>query len=635
MILRWRLRTKLLIVSAFIFFMAALPLTILDYFQKVKLIDEHYDNIQELVVKNLSFDARESLQTGLFELFEDKCKFFIEERNISAVELRDADGITISLTPKGKVPSGVTDSLAIFSGSKNGVFSIENKMTGFDDQNGEQIGTLILYQYRGKYDEAVILLYQDTLLIFGLSLLVCFLGLFVVNYFIYSPLHKIFNGLYEIKKRNYSHKIELSKDDELGELARLINSTSQEIEKYNEEQESIIKLKNNVLQIAAHELRTPLLNIRTLIDIASCYVRDLKTDSALSSLNRCFVDLDLLDRRVTSTLSLSALENKSLAKNEKLVNLNKFFETLDNQFHLRSRSKSQVFWSCFASGPIESLVKMDEELVYIIVSNAIDNAMKYTNQGFVKVSFGIHNSTLCVTVHDSGVGMSKDEIERVNARSNDLHLDIRRKEGGWGIGMKTMFSFCEFLGGSINIDSKEGFGTKVNIKIPVICDFCSEHESSDAYLETPHFELGEHIKTIQTVSINSPKVNVLVIDNDEDQLNRMKILLSQDFLRRDDILATFCDDPEEAICMVEENEFDVIMVDYHMPKLDGLQFLRFVSEHSLTAKSTMKIVLTADANIPSEVKHEILSLADKLMSKGITSNDIKNIIRSISLRSVS
>lgn len=104
MILRWKLRTKLLIVSAFIFFMAALPLTILDYFQKVKLIDEHYDHIQELVVKNLSFDARESLQTGLFELFEDKCKFFIEERNIAAVELRDADGITISLTPKGRFP---------------------------------------------------------------------------------------------------------------------------------------------------------------------------------------------------------------------------------------------------------------------------------------------------------------------------------------------------------------------------------------------------------------------------------------------------------------------------------------------------------------------------------------------------
>lgn len=439
--------------------------------------------------------------------------------------------------------------------------------------------------------------------------------------------------------------IEDTRIKEIYEFSKAFNKISQDREKAwhdIEYQEQVFELKKNILQIAAHELRSPIGGIKTLLDIAINHSAANRKSDVLLTLKKTYSEIDSLNKHITAILCLTALENNSLTRTDDWVDVPKFIRDLDKQFSVKCYSKRNIVWECVSKGDSNKDVYMDFDLVTIIVSNAIDNAIKYTTKGYVNTTFEIIDDNLVVVVHDSGVGLTQDEINILENSPNQLQNSINRKKDGWGIGLATMYRFADFLDGHVYFESSKGFGTKVTITIPVK----TRQREAEPVMPALNNEViikdlvvpkitNEAYSSTYVHNVTKYGFKVFVIDNNQRHLEQMEELLSPRFLRRDDVEVTFCTTSTDAIRHVEETRFDLLLIDYHMPDIDGLQFLRFINENDNKCKQSAKYIITADANIPLHEKEEMILLCNKILSKGLTSSDIRGLISSASLKAVS
>lgn len=629
------LRTLTFVVS----FLVYTPLFILI---QAEVIENHRDNNHNFRI------ATESGITGLIlngsdkdshDLISQYVSNLIDNKRIYSIEILDKNGDVILNKHNREYDSEESTSIvskrvAVVAGNSNDRDKTVSPVGSLSEAEAVVIAYVVDDQV---FKEDDFLAQPLFLAIFSSILNVAIVSVIFRNFTI-----KVDDAIEAIRRLSKQEKgIRLSEEGlitEVADYAVSFNSISamfEKIWKEAEHKEQVYELKNRILQIAAHEIRNPIGSIKTFLDIAIHHNTEHRRNEVQATLRKCFSDVDALDHHVSSILSLSALENGSLARSDRWVNVREFFNDIDSRFSIRCKSKF-VSWHCYESGYVADEVFIDYDLLSIILSNAIDNAVKYTEKGFVNVSFKVDTNMLMVSVHDSGVGLSNSDIDELRKASNQLENNVRRTKDGWGIGMSTMHKFADFLDGTIEIESKRDFGTKVSISIPVQCrggsfDYtsCSTKELD---LASQDATLG--FNTTYVHNVVDGGLTVLIIDNDPQYLSQMEELFSPMFLKRSDVQVTYCSSASDAIRHVEDFQYDLILVDYHMPGMDGLQFLKFLDENDTECRNSKKIVVTADASIPEDVKQEMSSMA-QILSKGLTSSDVRNLIRSVSLKSVS
>ena len=419
---------------------------------------------------------------------------------------------------------------------------------------------------------------------------------------------------------------------ELSEFSSAFNKISIKLDAERtrlEEEENENEVKNNILQIAAHDIRTPIAHIKSRLDIALSTSNDDKTDKQM---NQCLESINELDRHIISVLNLTAIDQGTLATQNGWINANTLIEKIAEPFQSKAMEKPSVgLFINTAISLIENDVFIDFDLISIVVNNAIENAFKYTDQGSIKVvsKIDIVESTLSIKVIDTGEGLTDDQLAVLRSSPKKLEANtIKRSRDGWGVGMRTMQQFTEHLNGTFNIDSTEDYGTKVSFLFPVKLRENTTQSEQNKKFNQAH----NSIIFTNKVGADNP-VNVLVIDNDIKDIEIMEEQFSPAILRRDDVQVTFTTDSSLALQQMENHYFDLIFIDYHMEK-DGLYVLRFIDEHETKCKQSKKYILTADSNIEPEVKDEMLRLGDGIVSKGASIQQLKDLLRRATLKCV-
>ena len=212
----------------------------------------------------------------------------------------------------------------------------------------------------------------------------------------------------------------------------------------------------------SHELRTPLTILRGELEHV-IQLRDLKPEVS-DSVGSALEEIERLAKIVESLLAISRLDSGGAGIECNPFDLDALARATTEQMQLLASEKGIVL-SCFSNGPVRALG--DETRIKQVLVNLVDNAMKYTAaNGHVSVSIMEQESNAVLKVSDDGVGIPSESLPHVFERF--YRAEKARSRGtGFGLGLSLVQAVCRAHGGEVSIDSVEGQGTTVTVRLPL------------------------------------------------------------------------------------------------------------------------------------------------------------------------
>lgn len=391
-------------------------------------------------------------------------KIFLEKESFSEKELAKITDQFLHTLPQE------TDEVVEINGGEKLVFQhdypsdfIEN-YTEFDviefaDSNRE--GRCRVFNVKGKTYLIIVTAidlvgYQNLSFLKQVILLLAFIAIpliFLVS-FIFTkrellPLSKKIESANNIKASNLSARLSVyNPDDEIGQMAIAFNNLLDRLETAFEAQKSFISN-------AAHEIKNPLTAIMGEAEIV--LTKERNPEDYIKALNIVLSESERLDTTVNNLLQLSKVLTQSADIKYEKINLNDFVFEVKNSFDFVN-SNNQII---IEENEKSAFIQGNRNLLKTALVNLFDNACKFSNNDFVEVSLFCKDEFYVLKVKDKGIGISKEDINKVTVPFYRGENVI--KMNGSGIGLSLVSRIMNLHSGEIKINSNEKVGTEIEI----------------------------------------------------------------------------------------------------------------------------------------------------------------------------
>ncbi len=293
------------------------------------------------------------------------------------------------------------------------------------------------------------------LLSYPITLILLFLVARIITGRSIKPILNIIETADKISQENLNSRIDLPKPkDELQLLSQTINDLLDRIQ-------NAVEREKQLTSDASHELRTPLAVIKGTLEVL---IRKPRNQTEyLEKINFCISEVDRLNILVSQLLLLARFENQKQNIKHEEVSLNAIFLDVLSRYSDKIKNKGITVKHHFSE---DYIIKSDNYLISIVIGNLISNALKYSYEnGEISIDLSNDASTIIVSIFDNGIGISKDNINKVfdpffRSEPND-HPEIK----GTGLGLSIVRRICSLLDIDIKISSVENSGTTVILRL--------------------------------------------------------------------------------------------------------------------------------------------------------------------------
>ncbi|HEY7798926.1 MAG TPA: response regulator [Hyphomonadaceae bacterium] len=370
--------------------------------------------------------------------------------------------------------------------------------------------------------------------------------------------------------------------------------------------EAATRAKSNFLASMSHEIRTPLNGILGMAQV-------LVGDSALSEVHKERVNVIAESGRTLMALLNDVLDISKIEAGKLDI------ARIDGDLGLTVERVRQLFQATAAernlsvdlevADSLPQRLRYDPVRVRQCVSNILSNAIKFTETGGVSIRVGAEQSgsqwLVRISVRDTGIGMDKGTLARLFGAFTQADASISRRFGGTGLGLAITRQLARLMGGDVSVDSRLGEGSTFHFTF--IAEASAQTAEEPAAPSTP---------AVSQKPARTMGARVLLVDDNAVNRQVVKLFMSQ--------LApkiTEATNGEEALELLRQHEFDIVLLDVHMPVMDGKETIKRIRASGQPWARLPVIALTADAM--SGDRERFLDLGmDDYISKPIDAREL-------------
>ncbi len=408
--------------------------------------------------------------------------------------------------------------------------------------------------------------------------------------------------------------LEINKNQEniIEERTRDIEKSKEDLLRAKKVAEEATRAKSEFLSNMTHELRTPLNGV---IGLSEIVLNEKLSNNVREMLENIRFSANHLSDVINEILDFSKIEAGKITFEDIQFNLPELVKNTHKNLGQTAKKKGVDFLLDYDESIPQSL-RGDPVKLNQILNNIIGNAVKFTDRGFVKLTCKLvhydkknERVTIGFQVKDTGIGIKEDQVNNIFDSFTQSDTTISRKFGGTGLGLTITKNFIELQGGTIAVESKYGKGSTFTFALPY------KHDK-----DAPVF--AEKSNPFENKTVNA---HILVVD--DVMINQLVV---SKILSKWECSVDIASSGKEALYLLKQKEYDLILMDVQMPEMSGIEATRIIRTDEEYSDVSKIPIIAFTANAFEESQKEIMeSGMDGFITKPVNPDKLFNEIKSI------